>query len=786
MPGRVHRADEVRDAPVLGHVGVGAGDEDAVAARTWASDVQIFWPLTTHSSPSRTARVPRLARSRARARLAEQLAPDLLAREQRRTGSAPSAPRCRRTRMVGPGPADADRVVPAGDTPARRSSSSMISWWIGSASRPHGARPVRRHVARLGQLAGPMGVGCAGEPRPHREPAGIVVRRQLEVHAPDCRAAVPLAPGPRLPRRPTLLARPCSTRGTDMAGWNFAELWERDRGHASPTPRPRSRATGAPPGPSSTAGPTASPATCSTPAPQHQDKVALYLYNCPEYMETHVRAPSRPAWSRSTPTTATSTTSSSTCGTTPTPSPSSSTARFTERIERVRGPRCPRCGTGSGSTTAPGPCPDWADALRGPRPRPRPSGSSAPWGRSGDDLLMLYTGGTTGMPKGVMWRQDDLIRAVVAPSAARRCPSDPEASDGRRDRGASPSPACRGLPGVPAHARHRLVHRHHLPDRRRLGRHARRTATSTSIELLDTIERERVDSAHDRRRRLRQADPARRSTPSPDRWDLSSLRAHQLVGRDVERAGRSRACCATTRGMILIDAFCVVGGHRPGPVDVRRPAPRPKTAKFTLGPERRGHHRRRPRRRARLGRAAAASPCRASRPSATTRTRRSRRRRSSRSTASATRSPATTPTVEADGTHHAARPRLGVHQHRRREGLPRGGRGGAQAHPTVHDAVVVGVPDDKFGEAITAVVEPAARRRRSTSATLIAHVKDHARRTTRRPSACWRSTPSAGPPNGKVDYKRAASRYAAATTLGLPRRAVGRPRVRSVPAATRR
>ena len=28
-----------------------------------ASDVQIFWPLTTYSSPSRTARVPRLARS---------------------------------------------------------------------------------------------------------------------------------------------------------------------------------------------------------------------------------------------------------------------------------------------------------------------------------------------------------------------------------------------------------------------------------------------------------------------------------------------------------------------------------------------------------------------------------------------------------------------------------------------------------------------------------------------------------------------------------------------------
>jgi 3-oxocholest-4-en-26-oate---CoA ligase len=35
-----------------------------------------------------------------------------------------------------------------------------------------------------------------------------------------------------------------------------------------------------------------------------------------------------------------------------------------------------------------------------------------PWGRSGEHLLFLYTGGTTGMPKGVMWRQDDLFNVL--------------------------------------------------------------------------------------------------------------------------------------------------------------------------------------------------------------------------------------------------------------------------------------------------------------------------------------------------------------------------------------
>ena len=35
-------------------------------------------------------------------------------------------------------------------------------------------------------------------------------------------------------------------------------------------------------------------------------------------------------------------------------------------------------------------------------------------GRSGDDRYILYTGGTTGMPKGVVWRHEDLLFAALA------------------------------------------------------------------------------------------------------------------------------------------------------------------------------------------------------------------------------------------------------------------------------------------------------------------------------------------------------------------------------------
>jgi fatty-acyl-CoA synthase len=56
------------------------------------------------------------------------------------------------------------------------------------------------------------------------------------------------------------------------------------------------------------------------------------------------------------------------------------------------------------------PCPDWATpyALAA---APRVAAPQAPWPRRGDDLILIYTGGTTGRPRGVMWRQHDLYIA---------------------------------------------------------------------------------------------------------------------------------------------------------------------------------------------------------------------------------------------------------------------------------------------------------------------------------------------------------------------------------------
>ena len=51
---------------------------------------------------------------------------------------------------------------------------------------------------------------------------------------------------------------------------------------------------------------------------------------------------------------------------------------------------------------------DYEAALAAATPAP-------PQGLTPDDLYILYTGGTTGMPKGVLWRQEEIVRAALMP-----------------------------------------------------------------------------------------------------------------------------------------------------------------------------------------------------------------------------------------------------------------------------------------------------------------------------------------------------------------------------------
>jgi fatty-acyl-CoA synthase len=86
-------------------------------------------------------------------------------------------------------------------------------------------------------------------------------------------------------------------------------------------------------------------------------------------------------------------------------------ASFASTLERIR-PRLPgvrlwiQVADESGHALLPGAL-DYEEALAQASPR-------EPEGLSEDDLYILYTGGTTGMPKGVLWRQEDIYKAALA------------------------------------------------------------------------------------------------------------------------------------------------------------------------------------------------------------------------------------------------------------------------------------------------------------------------------------------------------------------------------------
>jgi acyl-CoA synthetase (AMP-forming)/AMP-acid ligase II len=182
-----------------------------------------------------------------------------------------------------------------------------------------------------------------------------------------------------------------------------------------------------------------------------------------------------------------------------------------------------------------GPCPDWAVPFGQLRPGQRQV--RAPWGRSPDDLLLLYTGGTTGSPKGVMWRQDDVFATLNATAAVRYPAADglagvagAQRGDGRpRPRFVPCGPLVHGTGGFSAYGVLGAGGTVVLLEGR----------SFSAEELLDVIDREQVShvsvvgEAHVR-------PVVDLLDAQPKRWCLSSLRLVTSAGMALSQESRQR------------------------------------------------------------------------------------------------------------------------------------------------------------------------------------------------------------------------------------------------------
>ena len=250
-----------------------------------------------------------------------------------------------------------------------------------------------------------------------------------------------------------------------------------------------------------------------------------------------------------------------------------------------------------------------------------------------------------------------------------------------------------------------------------------RAEVRPGAHLGDHRARGRPADLHDRRRDGAAADRgvrAQGATGTP--YDGSSLFAISSSAAIFSRAVKKRWMAAFPNA-IFTDSVGRLGDRLPGHRAAgqgQRSAPTDRSS--ALGPEQRRDRRRqpdpRPGHRRRQGRPARSRRQRAR--SATTRTRRSRRRPSSRSTASATRCPATTPgsrpgnqvTLLGRGSNCVNTGGEKVY--------PEEVEMAIKAHPAVYDCLVVGIPDEKYGQAVAAVV--AAPRGRDPRARGAAHV----------------------------------------------------------------
>ena len=333
---------------------------------------------------------------------------------------------------------------------------------------------------------------------------------------------------------------------------------------------------------------------------RHQDKVALYLYNCPQYLEatfacfklglvpinTNYRYADDELvylWENA------DTVAVVFHGV------------FVERIEGIRA-RVPGIASWLWVDDGTASCPSWAvpydEAATTSGPHGSGAGSgleagngvgaagpsaaprvTAPWGRTPDDLYMLYTGGTTGMPKGVMWRQDDLF-ARLNGSGFRRYPEDggPEevrAELERSGRGMTLLPACPLMHGTGGFTALECLSE------------GGRVVTIPSrqfdpVELLDTVQREQVNGLVIVGDVF--AKPILATLDAhPGRWDLTSLVG--IISSGVMWSeGTKHGLLRHYPGMLLVDAFSSSEALGMG-TSVSSGGSSARTARFSLGPE---------------------------------------------------------------------------------------------------------------------------------------------------------------------------------------------------------
>ncbi|HUF32735.1 MAG TPA: AMP-binding protein, partial [Acidimicrobiales bacterium] len=192
--------------------------------------------------------------------------------------------------------------------------------------------------------------------------------------------------------------------------------------------------------------------------------------------------------------------------------------QFTERVEHIRD-RVPGVRVWLWVDDGHGACPEWATSFEAAATSGA-SRASSPWGRSDDSLYLLYTGGTTGMPKGVMWRSDDLL--LVLNDGAPRARKLPEDADLDHLRQAVSTPGIRTLPACP------LMHgtgAFNAFTALTVGGSVVTLTTSSfdPVELLDAVQDKQVNNT------AIVGDAFARPIlaaldAEPERWDISSLK----------------------------------------------------------------------------------------------------------------------------------------------------------------------------------------------------------------------------------------------------------------------